>query len=120
MVEDDRIRRKDYGERLRIGVRIAGEVDGKNRPFCKTHFDSTFSPGGCQFVRIREGRLGHIGMLSWPPGAKANLSGLGRQPSVSPIDRNAIRPAPLTDSERFTYAIKLCSNVGVPLDDFSV
>ena len=54
MVEDDRIRRKDYGERLRIGVRIAGEVDGKNRPFCKTHFDSTFSPGGCQFVRIRE------------------------------------------------------------------
>jgi hypothetical protein len=93
---------------------------GKTGPFVKHTLILHLAPEGASLCGFVSEDLVTWGMLSWPPAAKAILSGLGRQPSVSPIDRNAIRPAPLTDSERFTSAIKLCSNVGVPLEDFSV
>ena len=62
---------------------------GKTGPFVKHTlilYLASAGAGLCGFV-IED--LVTWGMLSWPPGAKAILSGLGRQPSVSPIDRNA-------------------------------
>ncbi len=78
---------------------------GKTGPFVKHTLILHLALAGASLCGFVSEDLVMWGMLSWPPGAKAILSGLGRQPSVSPIDQNAIPPAPLTDSERFNKTL---------------